>query len=293
MEKSVKNLKRYSTNVRNNKFNAKALSLLLKLLWPLFPGTIKKILLKQFFTPHSPQPTESQREWLNKAKSFQIKAHGKTIQCWQWGEGPVILFVHGWNGSGIQFLQFFKSFIKAGYSVATFDGPGHGKSQGETSSYFEMTDTVRAILNYFKEEHIQGIVAHSFGTAAVINSMDKENCFYNSVLIAPALKFKDILDKAFDFHGIPRIIFRSILAEYEKRFGYNLVKDDPHILLKENRYKLLVIHDRSDKAVPYSDTEEVSNRLETIELLTTNGLGHKRILQDQKVIHKTLNYISN
>ena len=293
MANRFKDLNHNSTNVRNNNFKKGFTLLMFYTLWYVIPSIMKKIILKQFFTPLKYKPTELEKNYLEAGTNFHIKVNNKTIQCWKWGEGPLVIFVHGWNGSGIQFLQFFKSFIKAGYSVATFDGPGHGKSQGETSSYFEMTDTVRAILNYFKEEHIQGIVAHSFGTAAVINSMDKENCFYNSVLIAPALKFKDILDKAFDFHGIPRIIFRSILAEYEKRFGYNLVKDDPHILLKENRYKLLVIHDRSDKAVPYSDTEEVSNRLETIELLTTNGLGHKRILQDQKVIHKTLNYISN
>jgi predicted alpha/beta hydrolase family esterase len=293
MANRFKDLNHNSTNVRNNNFKKGFTYLIFYTLWYMIPSIIKKVTLKQFFKPIKYKPMELEKNFLETGKNFQIKVCDKTIQCWKWGEGPLVIFVHGWNGSGIQFVQFFKSFIKASYSVVTFDGPGHGKSQGETSSYFEMTDAVRAIMNYFKDKYIQGIVAHSFGAAAIINSMDKEDCFYNAVLIAPPLKFKDILDKTFDFYGIPRIICRSILNDYEKRFGYNLAKDDPYILLKENRYKLLVIHDRSDKAISYLDTEEVSNQIETIELLTTNGLGHKRILQDQDVINKTLNYISN
>jgi pimeloyl-ACP methyl ester carboxylesterase len=225
---------------------------------------------------------------LKSAKPFQIQVHGKTIQCWKWGDGPVILFVHGWNGIGIQFYNFFEPLLKAGNAVVTFDAPAHGVSQGKVTNYFEYSDTVRTILKNSHCQNIRGVIAHSFGASAVINSMSKERLNIDIIAVAPALKLREIIFKAFNQHGIPSKIYLHLISELENVYGYRFDRDNPHLLLNKLKAPILIIHDQDDLLVPYRDSEEMAKKLPHIHLYSTRGLGHKRILNDQTVINEAL-----
>jgi len=55
-------------------------------------------------------------------------------------------------------------------------------------------------------------------------------------------------------------------------------------LATEFYQKGLIVHDRKDRMVPYSQAEEFSSAWPSARLLDTNRLGHSRILQDEGVI---------
>jgi hypothetical protein len=55
-----------------------------------------------------------QRQWLDQGRPFDIQAHHKQIRAWQWGDGPGVLLVHGWNGRGIQFERYMAPLVQAG-----------------------------------------------------------------------------------------------------------------------------------------------------------------------------------
>jgi len=228
---------------------------------------------------------------LRNGSKFQIDIHGKTIQGWKWGKGPGILFVHGWNGRGIQFYKFFKSLRKAGFTIITFDAPGHGESTGKTSSYFEWTDTVRAILTSPNRFNISGIIAHSLGGSAVINALSKEKVSVPTVLLAPALKLKQILFNTFNLFGIPSVVYKKVIEEYEHRFGYTLKGDNPSNLISQVDTDILIVHDQEDGTIPFLDSKEFSETLPTVRLHETDGLGHKRILTDRKIVELITEYI--
>jgi pimeloyl-ACP methyl ester carboxylesterase len=256
------------------------------------PSLSKLIVKRAFFTPTIHKITPPEKHYLDKARGFDLILHNKLVKCWKWGEGPAILLAHGWNGRGVQLHPFIEPLIEKGYSVITYDAPGHGESQGKTSSYFEFTDTIRTLLTQNNNYGIQGIIAHSLGASATVNSIAKEGCPIQAVLIAPALRLKEILHGFFDDVGIPEPIYQELIGEYENEFGYNMHEDNPGNLLKQITSEILIVHDRDDRTIPYVDSEEISDRFQNINLYTTGGLGHKRILTDAAVVDFITNYFS-
>ena len=282
-----------STNVRYITAKQKTTYFFLTLLWHLVPKLTEEFIAKLFLTPLDYGLTPSGRQYLERGEAFRIDVHGKAVQCWKWGRGPGILFVHGWNGRGAQFASFFEALVNAGYSVIAYDAPAHGESEGKTTNYFELTDTVRSFLNPSSGFGIQGIVAHSLGASAVINALSKEKASPDVVLIAPALKLKELMYNMFNQHGIPKTVYRRFIAALEDRYGYNLHQDNPYALAKEVSSKILIVHDKDDPTTPYMDSKSLSEKLNHVDLYTSEDLGHKRILKDPTIIDLTHQYLCN
>ena len=282
-----------STNVRLIEVRQKAVHGTLELLWKVAPTLTKLLVKKMFFTPSSYKTTPLEKKYLDKGESFQLSVHDKTVQCWKWGRGPSILLAHGWNGRGIQLHHFIEPLMQKGYSVIGYDAPGHGVSQGKTSSYFEFTDTIRTLLTSSNGHTIQGVIAHSLGGSATVNSIAKENQPLEAVLIAPALRLAEVLKCFFDHVGVPTHLYHTLIQEYEDQFGYDMRRDNPANLFNEINSKILIVHDKHDPTIPYADSRELSNEFHNISLHTTEGLGHKRILTDETVVDSIVNHFSN
>lgn len=280
-----------NTNVRIIRMRQIATHFFLSSLWKLSPKFTRRIIKKLFFKPAAYPTSRREKQYLDKAATFQTKIHNKNIRYWQWGHGPGILFVHGWNGRGVQFSCFFDALLKAGYSVITFDAPAHGASEGEHTNYFEFSDAVRHFLNPAHGFHIQGVVAHSLGASAVINALSKENFSGDAVLIAPALKLKELLYNTFNYFGIPQTIYQTIISEIEKQYGYNLHRDNPCNLVQKISARVLIVHDKNDLTVPYLDSKDLTEKTDTVSLFTSQGLGHKRLLKDKSTVNYILQYI--
>ena len=281
-----------STNVRLFQIRQRAVHAALDLLWNVTPAFTKLLVKKMFFTPSSYKITPLEKHYLENGESFQLSVHGKTVQCWKWGTGPSILLAHGWNGRGIQLHHFIEPLMQRGYSVIGYDAPGHGESEGKTSSYFEFTDTIRTLLASSNGHKIQGVIAHSMGGSATVNSIAKENQPLQAVLVAPALKLAELLKCFFDHVGVPAYLYDILIQEYERQFGYDMRRDNPAHLFKEIDSRILIVHDKQDPTIPYTDSKELSNEFENIVLHTTEGLGHKRILTDESVVDAIVNYFS-
>ncbi len=188
---------------------------------------------------------------------------------------------------------FFKTLIDAGYSVIAYDAPAHGDSDGQVTNYFELSDTVRAFFDPSLGFNIQGVIGYSIGASAVINCISKEKPSIDTVLIAPALKLKELLFNAFNHHGVPKIVYQSLVAELERYYGYDVHQDNPYDLAKAITSKMLIVHDKDDRTIPYMDSKILSEKTDNVDLHTTKGLGHKLILRDKAVVDFITGYIFN
>lgn len=280
------------TNVRVKNIRTKIVQACLLFLWRTLPSLTRWMMSKLFFRPRPWRMPGAARQILVQGRSFQIVVHGKIIQGWEWGQGQGILMVHGWSGAGGQFYKYVTPLVRAGYRVIAFDGPGHGASQGKSSSYFEFSDAVNAFLDPEQGFEIQGIVAHSFGAAAVINGLVRRQLELDAVLIAPCIKLRELLFNTFARFGIPDAIYQTLISEYETRYGYNLRRDNPYRLLKDLPGPLLMIHDRDDRIISIDDTREISKKHPRLMVHTTIGLGHSRILEEPEVIRVALAHLS-
>lgn len=281
-----------STNVRSIDLKQQGFRLLLGALWQCAPGYAQRLVKKLFFSPTRPPLTNPQKQLLAEGDAFELRFNDKTIRYWQWGTGPAILLIHGWNGRGVQLHRFIDPLVKSGHAVIAFDAPAHGESDGTDTSYFEFTDVIRTFLKPGNGFHITAVIGHSLGAGAIVNGLSKERASMAAVLIAPALRLKEVLYSTFDRYGIPKSLYQHMIANYERIYGYSMNRDNPVRLLPEVLSPMLIVHDLNDSMIPYMDSRSAAENNADVRLHTTAGLGHKRILLDETVLRKTLTYLA-
>jgi pimeloyl-ACP methyl ester carboxylesterase len=282
---------RHSTNVRSTKGRKWATRQFFKALSLGAPRLTEWLVEKLFFTPGSYVPSENERRRLEQGAPFHVRVHGRRICGWRWGDGPGVLLVHGWSGRGIQLSRYIDPLVRAGNAAVAIDGPAHGDSEGRSTSYFEFTDVIRTLIVPERGLRIQGVVAHSFGAAAVVNALAHQKVALKAVLLAPALQLRKTLLDALERHGIPPRVYEKIIAAYEARFGYSLERDDPHRLLGDLRSPVLVVHDLDDPVIAYGDSEALCGGIGQVTLKTTSGLGHRKIMSDPDVVEAGVSHL--
>ena len=70
----------------------------------------------------------------------------------------------------------------------------------------------------------------------------------------------------------------------ERHYGYDVHQDNPDVLAKSISSEMLIVHDKDDRTIPYRDSRILSDKLDHVDLHTTEGLGHKQILRDKAVV---------
>ena len=291
MTHSYTRTKSRQTGINLTGARQKATGAVINSLYFLFPHRMEKMLKNQFFAPRRRALNLALRKILATGTPFDLQVNDDTIRCWQWGQGPALIFVHGWGGIGLQFHTYIDKALAMGFSVILFDAPAHGLSPGKTCSYFQMTDAVRALLH--RTDPVAGLIGHSFGAAAIVNALSKENLDLPAVLIAPALDLVQTLNRAFTSYGIPERIYMKPIHCFEKKYRYSFYDDNPINLLDDRRQTLFMIHDPQDRVIPYADSKKAAERYPGFSFLTVEGLGHKRIVSNPAVVDTALRFIEN
>jgi pimeloyl-ACP methyl ester carboxylesterase len=281
-----------STNVRRKSMRKRLLHQGLAAAWRLAPQWTAQAVKERFFAPACHPLTPEAEFWLKKGRPFRIQIDGQAVQGWEWGRGPTVLFVHGWNGRAANAAAFIGPLLDAGYSVTAFDAPAHGMSSGSTSSYFQFTEAVRTLMRTGAGLRLHGLVGHSVGGAAVIGALSREKADVRTALLSPALDLQNILFTAFEGFGIPAQVYRGVIAGFERQYGYSLEKDNPIQLLPNLERQVLIVHDRSDRTTPYLESRRVAEHSGNVLLHTTEGLGHKRILADPAVVARVVSHLA-
>src|SRR5437867_8848785 len=130
----------------------------------LAPGLAARVAERMLLTParHSAPPQEIAA--LASARRTIVRVEETALSTWTWGHGPRVLLVHGWAGRGGQLAAFVPPLLARGFSVVTFDAPGHGASPAPQTSVVAFTGAVRAVAAALGP--IRGVVAHSLGAVA-------------------------------------------------------------------------------------------------------------------------------
>lgn len=204
------------------------------------------------------------------------------VRAWVWGEGPVTLLVHGWGGRGSQLGSLVPLLVNAGRRVVTFDAPAHGDSPGQRTTLTAMADTVAAVAAWAGP--VAGIVAHSFGAAATTIALSRGTKASRVAYLAPAFRITAMVERFVSAVGLDaedRARFLDALRDVNRGAGPEAL-DGPSLAPRLDT-PLLVVHDRDDREVPHGDGVAAAESWPGARLVTTVGLGHRRILDDAHV----------
>ncbi len=227
---------------------------------------------------------------LEMARTFQFEITGKRVSTWAIGKGPPVLFVHGWNGRGTQFSMFIEPLIARGFSVVGFDAPGHGESDGNTSSGVEFVEALRVLQA--KQGPFAAIVGHSFGVLcsvmAVANGLEAA-CL---VGIAVPANVEGLLEKFARALDLPKQVTKRLRLRFLRDFGEDILL---RFSTEENAKKLhipgLIIHDENDPVVPWQEGQIIANAYPGAQFMKTTGLGHSRGLHNAEVVGAVVDFI--
>jgi pimeloyl-ACP methyl ester carboxylesterase len=230
-------------------------------------------------------PRAGERDVLQQATALELAG----MKAWSWGRGATVLLVHGWNGRGTQLGGFVAPLVESGYRVVAFDALGHGDSPGRHQSLPEFARDIRAIADELGE--IYGVVAHSLGGAATTLAMSQGLRVERAVFVSPPANPEDFLAIFAGALGISNEVRDRVQQRVEARLGMDMVDMRADLLAQSMRTPLLVIHDRDDKEVPIEVGRSIASTWPGAELVVTEGLGHQRILGDEGVLERAVNFI--
>lgn len=264
----------------------------------LMPELTSRISLFLFLTPKRHRIPKWEEKHVASARKQNLWLSSKKIALYTWGNENSqrkVLLCHAWGGRGTQLGDFIEPLIKEGFFVIAFDALAHGASDGRRTDMMEYSMAIHRIIEHYNG--IDAIVGHSFGAGNVMFSkkmyaFDAKHivligCFAHGKWVA--VRFGEILN-------IPHTIIEKMCALLEKKYKNRLNWNQLDIvnMVSKDKSSILVIHDKHDKEIPYSNAEKFQDICCTnISTYITEGLGHRRIIRDTNVIFETCKFITS
>jgi pimeloyl-ACP methyl ester carboxylesterase len=254
------------------------------------PGTAASIAAVLFRRPPRHSRSDLSPSPFNSGQRVDLVLHGRRLALWRWGAGPTVLLVHGWGSRGARLGSFVGPLTEAGFSVIAFDAPGHGASAGWLSSLPQFIAAIQAIGERFGP--LDGVVAHSMGGAATTLAMARGLDVKRVVFLAPAADPAGYSERFASMFGLTDEVVSRMKRGLERRFGIAWKDFDVLAAAATLSAPLLVIHDSDDRDVPLTDGTSIAAAWPGARLVTTNGLGHRRIVHDPAVVERAVAFLT-
>ncbi|MCH2197143.1 MAG: alpha/beta hydrolase [Flavobacteriales bacterium] len=237
--------------------------------------------------PHEEGVIRSARRATKKFKQFDIATY-------TWGHGPKkALLVHGWEGQAANFAAIVPLLVDRGFTVESFDAPSHGFSTKAPTNIFDYKDLV---LEFLKANNYPFIMSHSFGSVPLTYALWERGDYplHQLVMVTSPDTLKARVEQIAAQLKLSDKMVTRILNKFQEETG-----KDPNVLavsefvksLKPNEAK--IFHGSNDRVLPLEWSERIQQNLANCELEVLDGLGHYKILYDEKLLTRIdgmLNY---
>ncbi len=245
--------------------------------------------LEAFLTPPRSPEFSRETQLLSRATLSRVQlgpsgfARGgdATVQVYSWGEGPTILFVHGWGGNAGNHYAAIEAVLQAGGRAVAFDAPGHGRSEGTFSCAPGFAWAIEGVAEHVGPLH--GIVAHSLGGAATCIALRRGVQSRLAVLMASACWVAPVLTQYTEKYGYSPARTAAVLDLARQVFASDesSAADNARNL---HDTQALLMHDPEDREMPYAHSAAIAAAWPGAKLLDTPKTGHRSILRSRSVV---------
>jgi pimeloyl-ACP methyl ester carboxylesterase len=222
----------------------------------------------------------------------EIVTGEQTIATYVWGDPmrePYALLVHGWSSFGLRFLPWVARLRRAGLAIVTFDQPGHGCSTGNLCTLPDFINTIHAIGRRYGNAALA--VGHSLGGAAVTLAQAESWQAARVVVIAPAADMAAQAGRFMRYMWLGAHLRERFFSWHERATGVKVHDLEVRRYLPALGQPCLIVHDLDDREVPWGEGELYARHWHNARLLTTQGLGHHRVLDAPDVIEAVLAFV--
>ena len=273
---------------------ARSLGLALRLSQSVAPAAATRLALRLFFTPLPLKLAARRRPipapWRVEHWPFE---HG-AVAVYRRDDAsaavrPTVLLVHGWAGDAMQMRSLADALDQAGLNAVLLDFPGHGRSDGWRATLPQFVRALWAASARLGPLH--GVVAHSLGAVAAAHAVANGLPVQRLAMLAPSPPPALFLQWFARSLGLRDSIPLRMGSVIERVEGVPLARFDPAWLGPRLSLPTLVVHDEGDRVSPWAVGQRLAQAISGAQLLTTQRLGHRRVLSDEAVADAVVGHL--
>lgn len=248
------------------------------------PALANKWAVKLFFSPRTskqriPDLPSMQQSWCTYKK---IDGRESKCRVYSAGTGPTVLLVHGWAGSAWSMSAIAKQLLAKNLRVVLADLPAHGFSPGKDTNIVEVSSVIQKLAA--QEEHLLAVVSHSFGAACSGHAIKSGITPDHFISIGAPTSMEFIFDNFCSTIGASDKIKQALIDHVEAILKAPYESESLTSIASQFKAQGMIIHDLNDRLVPYQQAQDFAAVWTDARLITTEKLGHNRMLINKNVI---------
>jgi pimeloyl-ACP methyl ester carboxylesterase len=224
-----------------------------------------------------PRVSSIEHEAMAQASKLYYGERNRNV-AWVWGEGPLVIFVHGWSGRAAQVSPLALHVSRLGFRSVAIDVTGHGDSpRWHTKWEYFLRDI--AALSQSLHEDIYAYVGHSAGGLTMMAARNLKGLHAQRYvcICAPLYPFQAIvaIQRILDpKKGVVERYKRDVAEQFETTWehlqsGCSYAGAGPDMLL---------FYDETDRQVDHREGDRIRGLCPGARLVKTRAYGHRKIL---------------
>ena len=228
-------------------------------------------------------------------RQFAMKTSDGTVNAYETGKGPTVVFVHGWGGGANQFFPLMRGLAQCGFRSVAFDHLGHGGSEQKPATLHQTIATTNHVLDKVRhgQDGLCAIVGHSTGCIAIAAARNALVRDLPLFMISPVFNYKLFFLKKL----VKLNLHTDIVKKYANGFAREYRGEYQKLELARNLDKYsdstVIAHDESDNESSIEESIKFCDKYPLTKLLTTKDWDHQRIINSESVwqqLKSHLNY---
>lgn len=251
------------------------------------PAVVARLMLTPNRRPQSDNADHA--NWIERV--LDIEGANGNLHIGLAGQGPLICFVHGWEGSSNDFSTLIRAVLTHGFSVAALDLPAHGHSSGSFTSIPACANALLEVQVALGQE-FYAVIAHSLGAAVTGEALSLGLRAHKVVLVSPPRRYQDAVDAIVNQIGFDAQDKLELISAL-----HDLGVDPAAIDLTQAVSKLtqtgLIFHSDDDRVIPIQAAESVAAAWAGSRMVRLSGLGHRRLLSDPLLNQTVVDFLGS
>ena len=255
------------------------------------PSLMARFAERLWSRTHSGDVRPWEQDILIDAENGTLDYDGRQVITYTWGSGEPVLLAHGWGSRASRLCAFVEPLLQQGYRVMSFDAPGHGRSSGRSTNLVQITGIMAELVR--QQGAPRAIIGHSFGGLCAVHALGQGLRAGRVVCIASPSSLGWLIDLYAGHLEMPEAMDRAFRRRIEVRLGHERWV---RLASVENvaypASPCLLVHNRGDATVPWSQGKALADAWQGARLLSTTGLGHHLVVRDPAVVHDVVRFVS-
>ena len=267
-----------------------------KTLSAISPTFASKTAFEMFQKVRKKDIRDREKPFYEEAKQYEIPFKDEAIHCYSFGnpEDDIVVLVHGWDSNVGCMYKMVAPLVAKNKYVIGFNLPGHAFYSAKKTHLYDAKESFKVFMQSLPKDRTIDIIAHSFGSAVTAFGLSEMDLTVNNLIfLTSPNKMEDVFMDYKNFIGLNEKAYRKLTARADK-----ILKEPLALVNVESRMELVdfkhlyLMHDKSDKIIPYSYSEKIHESVKNSTLYSFNKLGHYKMLWNEDLISKVMEVIT-